>query len=503
MSSRVGHVSLRVVLPHDLAPRKDALARAITDDLVIAVLDELEARVHARFGPRAIVRIRALPITWRLELDELADATLIARLADDLASALIDEAESLPRRERLRPRDGRIAVLEDEEHADAAFLADEAEGRGDAWVHTPRTSGNTVWRDAVARGAASVLAVIRWLERMERLDAALARQPAGLIATIAAAIPHHDQPIAVRAATARDEDVVPRATPSHAPEAPPSPVSASAPGAAPHSPLAEPAQRSDARDLHGLGPLPSIGTLAGTRTTPPTSSAVEPAPAGARDRAIVEATVSSLTEVNTEHAGLFYLIGRVLELDLAEHLWAAGLPEGDVLAHVATAIVGTDADPAPHWFGGVFDGAPARPDVPTWARDEVNERVMHSLGRRLVRCGVDTTPARLDTSLDALANAHRPAAPLERSLASIVQRSAAALTALVAARLGVDASAALTRGVCARPGRLILDADHLVVSIPSAYVEIDYRRAGLDHDPGRAPWLRRRVTFAFPGADEL
>jgi hypothetical protein len=503
MTSRVGHVSLRVVLPHELAPRKDALARAIADDLVVAVLDELEERVHARFGPRAIVRVRALPIAWRLGLDDLTDATLIARLADDLASALIDETESLPRHERLRPRDGRVAVLEDEDHAAAAFLADEAEGRGDAWVHGSRASGTAVWREVVARGATSVLAVIQWLQRMERLDAVLARQPAAVIATIAAAIPRGDQPFALRAAIARDEDIVARATPPRGPEAPLSPATTSVAAAVQHSPLVEPAQRSETGNLHEVGPLPAIGTLAGSRASPPTSPAVELSTAPASDRTIAEATVSPLAEVETEHAGLFYLIGRILELDLAEHLWAAGLPEGDVLAHVAAAIIGTDDDPAPRWFGGAFDRAPGRPDVPAWARDEINERVMHSLGRRVVRFGVDTTPARLDASLDALADAHRPIAPLVPNLASLVQRSAAALTSLVAARLGVEPSAALTRDVCARPGHLILDADRLVVAIPSVFVEIEHRRAGLDHDPGRAPWLRRKVTFAFPGGDEL
>jgi hypothetical protein len=55
----------------------------------------------------------------------------------------------------------------------------------------------------------------------------------------------------------------------------------------------------------------------------------------------------------------------------------------------------------------------------------------------------------------------------------------------------------------ARPGRLILDDDRLLVAIPSVHVDLDHRRAGLDHDPGRAPWLRRSVAFVFPGGDEL
>jgi hypothetical protein len=58
--------------------------------------------------------------------------------------------------------------------------------------------------------------------------------------------------------------------------------------------------------------------------------------------------------VATRYAGLFYLCDRIMELDLAESLWKACLPEGVVLAAAASALLGPrfSDDPAAALFGG-------------------------------------------------------------------------------------------------------------------------------------------------------
>jgi hypothetical protein len=207
--------------------------------------------------------------------------------------------------------------------------------------------------------------------------------------------------------------------------------------------------------------------------------------------------------VATRYAGLFYLIGRVLEIDLAEALWAAGVTEGDVLAHVAAAILDDDADPAWRWFGGAFDRAPRLPALPAWAIGEVSAAVQHGLGRRLVAFGVAHTPDALGAELDELAAAvPRPAAG-DAATARVVARAAAAMAILTAARLGRPPAWPLLHEVVTRPGRLVVTADAVRVILSAALVDVDHRRAGLDHDPGHAPWLGRRVVLEFAGGEAL
>jgi hypothetical protein len=206
---------------------------------------------------------------------------------------------------------------------------------------------------------------------------------------------------------------------------------------------------------------------------------------------------------DTAFAGLFYLAGRALEIDLAEQLWAAGLPEGRVLAHVAAALLGDLEDPAWRWFGGAFDATPAMPPVPAWAVTEVVEHTQHALGRRLVRFGVSLTPATLTTQLEHLARALVPAVPLEPTAARLVTRSTAALVAITCARLDVTPSVTAVRELCTRPGRLVRTPDELHVIIPIAHADVTHRRAGLDHDPGHVAWLKRKLRIELAGATTL
>src|SRR5262249_37858873 len=149
-------------------------------------------------------------------------------------------------------------------------------------------------------------------------------------------------------------------------------------------------------------------------------------------------------------AGLFYLVGRVLEIELAERLWAAGIQEGDVLAHIAATILGTVDDPAWAYFGGAFEQQPRSRLVEPWAVTEVVETVQHSLGRRLVRFGVTVSPETLGNQLDQLACTLVSPVVLDPTLSRVVSRGAAALCVLVGARLGRPPSLENVRAVCAR-----------------------------------------------------
>jgi hypothetical protein len=205
--------------------------------------------------------------------------------------------------------------------------------------------------------------------------------------------------------------------------------------------------------------------------------------------------------VDTSFAGVFYLAGRVLEIELAERLWAAGAPEGSVLAHTAAAITGTIADPAWAWFGGAFYQAPVAPDLPAWAAAEVVDTVQHALGRRLVRYGISLSPAELDAQLEKLASEMSLPFDLAPTLRRVVCRSAAALCLIVGARLQREASLDALLAICTRPGRLLLAPNALHVIMNVASVDIEHRRAGLDHDPGHVPWLGRSVQIEFVGAE--
>jgi hypothetical protein len=350
--------------------------------------------------------------------------------------------------------------------------------------------------------------VVEWLRRMERLEAALALAPTAVLDAIASHAPDVVPSLhlvrarrelaaaAARAPRAADHASPPAAaaaapTPSAPPDgrAPPPPaIAAAPPGSTPPGP-----GRGDAAETAG----PAVAELAAAM--PATAAPSTPVP-GAEPPAAGVAATGDAVAIETRAAGLFYLAGRVLEIDLAERLWAAGLPEGDVLALIATAIAGDD--PACAWFGGRFERRPAIPTVEAWAAAEVSELVQHALGRRLVRFGVARSPATLAAQLDELAAEAALSLELSPLLRRIVERGAAALACIVAARLERAPSLHVLRAVCARPGRLVLTPDTLHVVMPHTAVDVAHRRAGLDHDPGHVPWLGRRVRFEFAGGEE-
>lgn len=492
MTTQVGEVALRLRLPPVLADRSDELAGSVGRPLVVAVLEELERRLCRRLGSNAVVRIRSLPVTWRIDAAALDQSDLAGRLAADLADGILAQLDRRGGPERLRPRGDALVAFVDGDHELAAFLADAADGRAGAWRHGGRRDAGAAWSELLERGAGSAQAALEWLERMERLEAVLAAAPDGARTRLAALLAGAGAGVAAGAGDPRPGVRRARAILEHHPGASGARagVRAEEPGPATASAIGEDIAASD-------GPPAS----AGPRVDDAAADADRAAPSAPLPES--EDTAAAALAARTRAAGLFYLIGRVLEIDLAECLWAVGVPEGEVLAHVAAALLGDGDDPAWRWFGGAFDRPPRAPEVEAWAAAEVGERVMHGLGRQLARHGMETTPAALDRTLVELADEFPPVTEVGGGLARVVGRAAAALTCMTAARLGRAPDPDLIRTVCHRPGRLELAPDQLTVELAAADLDIEHRRAGLDQDPGQVPWLGRRLAFRFTGLTSL
>jgi hypothetical protein len=497
-TSRVREVQLRLRVPAELASASESIRATVERELIVRILEQVERLLHARFGATSVIRIRRIAVSWRLDQLELASVDVVLRLAQDLAEQLIAELDELGPEEQLRPRSESVAWFASERHSDAAYLADVADGMSTRWIHTQSSAPET-WQAVVMAGSDSTAELVGYLAKMDRIETALALAADDVIAQVVAATPPHLLQIVTLAAA--------RITARRSSPAAPVPASFGNVAHAPGNFDALAREPSDVvRVTHPLQP-----------SAPPNEAAALPAdtaritapelrepeivayeqPPRMHDEAITD--TSSPVAVETAFAGLFYLAGRVLEIELAERLWAAGVPEGDVLAHVAAMVVGSTGDPAWKWFGGVFGREPLTPDVPLWAAAEIVETIQHALGRRLVRFGVEMSPAALDARLEELTRALTSPTVLAPTLHRIVARGAAALCVMVAARLDREPSLVELRAICARPGRLVLAPDAIHVIMSADCFDIDHRRAGLDLNPGHMPWLGRRIELELVG----
>lgn len=504
-------------MPSELASATAALRATAERTFVVQVLEELEASLHAKFGRRAVIRIRRLALGCQLDANELAAHEVAAKLAHDLAEQIVQDLGALPQSERLRPRDERFALFEDDVHADAAYLADVADGRTDHWLHAGRTSAAQTWADAVARGPRELAELVRWLRRMERLEAAVAMADESSRDAIVDADPDAAGVVALvraREQAARQHGAGHAREYGHAPSrsGPPLARRENAGERAPDPARSAPLPANEPANVEAVALPEATVAIADSRhahgastsaATPPRSSREGGAPAATPVAAAASADAEPGVTLDTDAAGLFYLVGRVLEIELAERLWAAGIAEGPVLAAVGNAVLGTSDAPAAHWFGGGFDRPLVLANIAGWAMTEVNEVVQHALGRRLVDFGVRVSPAELDASLEQLARDVPAPAHADGITRRLVARSVAALATIACARLGERASLARLRDVCLRPGRLVLTPDELYVVLPHHAIDVEIRRAGLDHDPGDAPWLQRRVRIEFAGTEVL
>ncbi|MEZ4399301.1 MAG: hypothetical protein R3B06_04735 [Kofleriaceae bacterium] len=514
MGSRVGEIRIQARVAAALVTAEADLRQQLEGQLVVGVLEEVERQVHARLGPDVIVRARHLSLAWRLGLDDLAVPAVLARLAGELVQDLVTALDAQPAAERLRPRDPAVVRFVDEPHALAAALADAADGVPRQWFHPEPARPDSAWDEAVAAGPAAVAAVVAWLERMERLAPALALASEPALAAVAALDPARREWVALIRARRQAGRLTGGATAGldpagadgatapgrRAAELRPPTASTDAPGPAP-TPLARPG----AAGTGDGSPPPAIADGATGAAVEPTSRPPAPAQAAASAEPVVDAAIDEPAatgpRATTRHAGVLFLAARVLELDLAEALWAAGVDEGAVLTAIAQAIVDDPDDPACAWLGGAVERAPVAPTIAAWATDEISAATQHALGRRLVRFGVTHTPAGLAEALAGLATTWPVAPTLEPGSAQIVRHGAAALAMIVAARLGRPPSRALLQAVCARPGELVWTAAALHVLMPAGAIDLSLRRAGLDQDAGYVPWLRRKVLFEYVGLE--
>lgn len=431
MTSRVGLVALKLRLAEHDRHRLEETRRTLEHVVIQQALDELERALHARYGASTIVRIRKLAMRWQLALDTIRDSGLASELARDLIASIVAGVDALPRAHRLRPSpDANVVLFADEAHAVAAELADRSEERT-AWFHVDATrSPAQTWNAVVARGQTYVAAVEQWLERMERRE------------TVTTWI----------AAASR-----------------PQPRGQTGP-----QPLVVPTPRLDL-DLAGREPVATPRTVGG-ETSP--SAAREELDAAPR---WLEPELAARNEAytTTDFAGLWYFARLVMDLDMAEQLWAAGLIEGDFLAHVARAIAGPAAadDASWRWFGGAWDHEPQIAPLPPWAIDEL------AAGRAAALSRVAPSTPALDAACFAGADA-------------VVASAAAALVTAFCARLGIAPDLDHTRTYLRRRGRLEL-GDTLRVVMDMDAIDLDVRRAGLDVNPGHLPWLGRSLELVF------
>jgi hypothetical protein len=349
IEDRVGEVRLRVRT--DLA--EAAEMRPAAERIVCAALGHCAAVLEER-APGRIVFIRRLPLHWRIEEAALDDPELVGELA--LAAADAIERIAVPGAlEPLAASDGAV-LFDDEAHLRAAQLLAIARRRP-AWFYEAldeEEPGGPLAALAAPQRRQIALGALTRLAAADVLAEALAAQPDAAVAVLAAALgfdtprPPAGSPRDVF--DARDSAAVLAAT-------------------AAHWPALGPAGRSLALRFHAAALLNSnvetpeaaaLGAAVLDRETVPSPAARDehrdaPAtPAPPLEAAAGEPeNPAELTA--TRCAGLFYLLDRVQELDLAESLWRACLPEGAILAAAASALLGPSfaGDAAPALFGGV------------------------------------------------------------------------------------------------------------------------------------------------------
>ena len=524
-----------------------------------------------------VVLIRKLQIRWRLPEQALDTEDVIARLVSDLIAAL-EPAWATPLES---PDPDTNAVVFPNT---ATWWADALEARAAGrigWYHEPVLASEPLLSLAEPAQKPLALAILRRLG--QRTPSVLASSPVNAVSSLA-----HALGVVV-------PEVLIRADPKQAPA-----VSNVQPELAEliRRVLAE-SGRDASSSLVGLGALalrlartPPRACLeaealvfaealaptgferssivlapADSRRSPVTVIPTEPehtpaAPSEAPEPNPVAAKVSHIE--STCYAGLFYLATLLVELGTGEHLWMAGLPEGQLLAWAARGLVGND--PAVRWFGGTDV---SMPEVSADQAAEVIAKGCTALAGALPRYRTDINvpplelavvdqgliatfphsvfpvcaaachePSELQEAVAVLSECwpgdlavspawgwlrlrgkirvqseHRPRdcfrcegpAPVAR-LAAVAIGTAATLFEW---RVGVrqDSVAAFVKRYLQVRGRLEDTGDTLVVHLRATDVSFPVRRAGLDRDPGYVPWLERNVMLRFEGdepeGDEL
>jgi hypothetical protein len=389
-SHHIDELGLRIKT--DLAG-KDAELRRSAEDLTRAVLGRIADLVEAR-APGRVIRVRALPIRWRLDpgmltgpdngraADSAENAAAIRAEIEELAAALVRDLDARLPAPDDRPHDeADLVVFADEAHHLAASLASRARGE-QPWYQAEAARAAQPLAALAAPGRSELArAVLADLARMGHIEAMLAAAEPAVIAELAVSLgvavdfrgealraTAPNAPMFQAAPGALDAAVTMRALLRHAwmhPRAIAAPFASVAPDvpegprAAPHVPPTAPTP-----DARAAAAAARTGTHADRSPSPEAPRAVSrdgsPTPPAAatasRDASSpVNAAVDRRTEpsgIATAYAGLFYLLNPILELELAEALWRACLPEGRILGHAAAALLGEHRDPAPAVIAG-------------------------------------------------------------------------------------------------------------------------------------------------------
>jgi hypothetical protein len=409
IEDHVGELRLRVRTDvPDSAELRPAVER-----IVRAALERCAALLETRV-PGRVVLLRRLPLRWSLDSPALEDPAVV----DDLAQAAADAIERTALPVPLDPPahlEGAL-VFDNEAHLRASHLLARARSRP-AWFHaaleTPAVADPLAALTAPAQRI-TAQATLRRLAQEDVLAEVLASHPAPAVAALAAALdgdgPLMPAPSPLAAALAGRPTRNPLATQLAA--------------TASRWPALAPAARALALQVHAAVLLesdlhaPAARALASAvlaEPEPPPGVPVAPPspqpPPVPRDRRADADTPQadppaaepdpSAALLATQCAGLFYFLERVQELDLAESLWKACLPEGAVFAAAAAALLGPRfaTDIAPAVFGGV-EPPVACPHVTLEQLAEIAATTCAAVAAALPRRGLAEIPPVLVTLAD-------------------------------------------------------------------------------------------------------
>ncbi len=503
--SSIRELKLRLRLPEEHAERANHYRQRLTGDFAQGVFHALEAAIKARLGDAAIVWVRRLPLRLKLSVDELEDYALRERLGQELAQAVLTEGAlgaGTPMAQAPAP-DAPIVAFDDEAHYWAVVLAERAQGRRS--FYAPAVD-DAPWQAIARLELEHQRAVVERLLLLGTLDDCLRGIPPELAASLSSVPPRH-WPLALRtelrrrARGDREDRASGKDDPAHADGGRPPDEEAqlASAGRSTRRPVPDDStQGAAASPTDAEQRAPALPTTAATLArsgdrAPPTAGAP---PTAATAASHDEANVASYP---TAFAGAFWFVARVLELEIAEHLWCVGSDEGPVVAHALRYLAAAPRDDL--LFACLACGRPSDPLDPPglepWAAAEVIHKTQTSLGRALARRGDVHEPLRLQARLDELALALDPAQRDELRVAAAI---GAAVSASVCARLDVPWSIAVPRALAALRGKVTVDNSTVHLELPLAAVNLDVRRAGLDTDPGWIPWLSRHGRMSFVAA---
>ena len=399
IEDRVGELRLRVRTDID-APGE---VRIAAERVVRSALERCASMLEAR-APGRVVFIRQLPLHVRCDETLFDDPDQIEQLAQAAADTI--ERMLIPAGLEADLPTGGAVVFRDEAEVRAAHLLAIARGQP-AWFHAlldqAEPGGPLAALAAPARREVALTTLAR-LARAGVLAEVLAAQPPPAVGVLAAAL-GFDAPATqaadhVDVTLATDLAGPARALAAHARHWPP--MSRGARALALHVQAAvqlDAAVDAAAADVCAQAAAHVLDTpAAGPATPAPVQAPAEVAPASPASTLsttpLVEAPETSSTLVATRCAGLLYLLACVQELELAESLWQACLPEGILLARAMAALLGPELedDPAAWLFGGVAAGL-ACPDVTPEQHAEVARATCAALVAALPRRGLAEIPS--------------------------------------------------------------------------------------------------------------